>query len=296
MRSRPRVGLLQDEQSLILGRYERYDRIQAAFRQRMQEAGLEAVAFNFAAGNFTQASHYLDYFPRTLASYVYLGFHEYGWPALNPHNGTPTSAGIYRRVMAGVRAKYGDRHRVIMTEAGLTRAYGNPQNPDHGWLDPAETLSEDFYWESSLAWYNRILAEDAYVLGACLYEVGHHGDWASFRHLGEDNQGNPLHHHRPDCGAQGSQPCRSAAGAGAGAAQSRAAHHHYRHGLPRPARRSRCHRAPLRCTGDGGQRTRGNARRQFERHLDAARGGLRRQSAHGVGSLRGGRSGRHHLG
>ena len=95
--------------------------------------------------------------------------------------------------MDGVRARYGDRHRVIMTEAGLTRAYGHPQNPDRGWLDPAETLTEDFYWEQSLAWYNGILAGDDYVLGACLYEVGHHGDWATFRHLGEDNQGNPLH-------------------------------------------------------------------------------------------------------
>jgi len=188
----PASGSFQTEKALLLRRYDHYDRIQASFRQRMQEAGLEAVAFNFAAGNFTQADHYLDYFPRTLESYVYLGFHEYGWPALNPHNDTPTSAGIYRRVMAGVRARYGDRHRAIMTEAGLTRAYGHPQNPDRGWLDPAETLSEDFYWESSLAWYNRILAEDDYVLGACLYEVGHHGDWATFRHLGEDNQGNPL--------------------------------------------------------------------------------------------------------
>ncbi len=189
----PASGSFQTEQALILRRYDHYDRIQAAFRQRMQEAGLEAVAFNFAAGNFVEASHYLDYFPRTLESYVYLGFHEYGWPALNPHNATPTSAGVYRQVMAGVRARYGDRHRVIMTEAGLTRAYGQPQNPDRGWLDPAETLTEDFYWEQSLAWYNRLMAEDDYVLGACLYEVGHHGDWATFRHLGEDNQGNPLH-------------------------------------------------------------------------------------------------------
>jgi hypothetical protein len=189
----PASSTFQEEQPLMLRRYDHYDRIQAAFQQRMQEVGLEGVAFNFAAGNFTQASHYLDYFPRTLAAFVYLGFHEYGWPALNPNQGAPTSAGIYRRVMDGVRANYGDRHRVIMTEAGLTRAYGQPQNPDRGWLDPAETLSEDFYWEQSLAWYNRLMAQDDYVLGACLYEVGHHGDWATFRHLGEDNQGNALH-------------------------------------------------------------------------------------------------------
>ena len=188
----PASATFQQERALMLRRYEHYDRLQAAFLQQMRAAGLEGVAFNFAAGNFVEASHYLDYFPRTLESYVYLGFHEYGWPALNPHQGAATSAGIYRRIMAGLRARYGDRHRAIMTEAGLTRAYGHPQNPDRGWLDPAETLDEEFYWEQSLAWYNRLMAADDYVLGACLYEVGHHGDWVTFRHLGEDNQNNPL--------------------------------------------------------------------------------------------------------
>jgi hypothetical protein len=31
------------------------------------------------------------------------------------------------------------------------------------------------------------------VLGACLYQVGHRGDWATFRHLGTDNDGRTLH-------------------------------------------------------------------------------------------------------
>ena len=69
-----------------------YDRFQAAFRTRLQEAGVEAIAFNFAAGNFTQPEHYLDNFPRTLSSYVYLGFHEYGWPTLYPAAGSATGA------------------------------------------------------------------------------------------------------------------------------------------------------------------------------------------------------------
>jgi len=43
-----------------------------------------------------------------------------------------------------------------------------------------------------LAWYNGQMTADPYVLGACLFEVGHHGQWESFRHLGSDNQGQPL--------------------------------------------------------------------------------------------------------
>ncbi|MFN3981338.1 MAG: hypothetical protein ACK4SA_13230, partial [Caldilinea sp.] len=171
--------------------YDAYDRFQVAFRNRLIEVGIEAVAFNFAAGNFSEPAHYLDFFPRTLASYVYLGFHEYGWPALIPGRGTHTGAGLYRGVLDAARQHYGARHRIVITEAGLTRAYGHPHNPDEGWLNLHETLEESYYWES-LAWYNTLLDQDD-ALGACLYQVGHRGDWATFRHLGQDNAGRPLH-------------------------------------------------------------------------------------------------------
>lgn len=168
-----------------------YDRFQVAFRNKLQEAGVEAVAFNFGAGNFQTAAHYLDHFPETLASHIYLGFHEYGWPTLYPAENTATSAGTYRQALEGIRDRYGNRHRVIITEAGLTRMYKNPAWGDVGWLNPEETLREETYWES-LAWYNSHLLQDDYVLGACLFEVGHHGTWETFRHLGRDNQGNEI--------------------------------------------------------------------------------------------------------
>ena len=182
----------QKNQAALRRLYDHYDRFQVAFRQRLQQEGIEAVAFNFAAGNFTQAAHYLDFFPRTLAEYTYLGFHEYGWPALLPGANTATSAGNYRPVLEGIRARLGERHKVIISEAGLTRAYGHPGNPDEGWLNRAEALDENRYWES-LAWYNQQLSQDSYVVGACLYQVGHQGRWESFRHLGRDNQSHDLH-------------------------------------------------------------------------------------------------------
>jgi murein DD-endopeptidase MepM/ murein hydrolase activator NlpD len=170
------------------------DAFMVGFRQQLQTQGLEAVAFNFAADHFTEASHYLDYFQGTLQSYKYLGFHEYGWPALKPGPDVVTSALRYRTCMAGIRQKYGDRFEVIITECGLARRCmypaGVPGNV--GWLWPGEAISQEKYWES-LAWYNAELCRDPYVKGACLYQVGHGvGDLATFRHLGEDNQGQSI--------------------------------------------------------------------------------------------------------
>lgn len=172
-------------------RYEAYDRLQVGFHKRLREEGLEAVAFNFAAGNFTQPAHYLDWFPRTLETYTYLGFHEYGWPTLMPKAGTETGALLYRPCMEQIRARYGPRHKVIITEAGLARMYKHQQGGDVGWLYPGETLSEEHYWDS-LQWYNAQLNQDDYVLGCCLFSVGHGGRWETFRHLGVDNAQRPI--------------------------------------------------------------------------------------------------------
>ncbi len=168
-----------------------YDVFQVAFYQRLKSEGLEAVAFNFAAGNFIRPEHYLDWYAGTLETYVYLGFHEYGWPALKPGQGVATSAGFYRTCMEGIRARYGNRHKVIITEAGLTQAYGNASKPDEGWLNTTETLTEDSYW-ASLEWYNSELSRDDYAMGCCMFNVGHSGRWTSFRHLGENNQGQAI--------------------------------------------------------------------------------------------------------
>lgn len=172
-------------------RAEHYDRFQDAFRQRLESEGVDAVAFNFAAGNYIYPEHYLEWFPRTLENYSYLGFHEYGWPSLRPEGNGHTSALFYRNCMEGIRRAYGSRHQVIITEAGLTMAYGQPANPDRGWLNYIEPLTEEQYWQS-LSWYNDELLKDDYVLGACLFQVGHTGRWETFRHFGVDNDSNAI--------------------------------------------------------------------------------------------------------
>ena len=46
---------------------------------------MEAVAFNFGAGNFGDGRPLSRLiFHDTLPAYTYLGFHEYGWPTMYP--------------------------------------------------------------------------------------------------------------------------------------------------------------------------------------------------------------------
>ncbi len=58
------------------------DRFQAAL-DRLRGEGLEGVAFSLPRATVA-AGHAAPYFPRLLAAYTYLAFHEYGWPALMP--------------------------------------------------------------------------------------------------------------------------------------------------------------------------------------------------------------------
>jgi hypothetical protein len=179
-----------------------YDELEEAFQNRLVEQGLQAVAFNFGAGNWVSGEDYLEFFPRVLGSHKYLGFHEYGWPHMDPNQADARSAcGIYRQVMQVLRTHGPNDYEVIITEAGLARMYMHGQvhplddrpekDADVGWLYPWDSVAEERY-KDSLRWYNRHLLEDDYVKGACLFQVGPGGKWVSFRHTGEDNLGRPL--------------------------------------------------------------------------------------------------------
>jgi hypothetical protein len=198
-----------------------YDSFQVAFGHRMQQAGFEPVAMNFATGNF-RGQQFLDHFPGTLETYKYIGFHEYDWPRLDrlhriglskgddaksikdrlPSIGANTGDGgmwlclRYRRTMnEGVRQKYGNKHICIITECGMTQ--GVQQGQDIGPWSGRNTLPRSYpdssvrcpiplddYWQS-LLWYHGELLNDDYVLGACLFTVGAISPWESFEHLGD---------------------------------------------------------------------------------------------------------------
>lgn len=170
----------------------KYDDFQVAFGQKIKAAGLEPVGMNFATGNML-GRHFLNYFPGTLETYTYLGFHEYDWPTmwrLHEENIREKQEGgmwltlRYRRVMPEVRAVYGNKHVAIITECGMTQGVMSGRD-DIGWLaDPA--VPESSYWDS-LMWYNNELMKDSYVKAGLLYVVGAAGGWPkweSFEHIG----------------------------------------------------------------------------------------------------------------
>jgi hypothetical protein len=201
-----------------------YDDFQVAFAEPIKRAGFEPVAMNFGTGNML-GDDFLAYFAGTLGTHTYLGFHEYDWPdmwRLHCQNIAEKDEGgmwltlRYRRTMAQVRALYGNRHRVIITECGMTQGVlggqdvgpwhpptlppdlldqlnskprfyvGCPEGIPHegdGQLHPNQGLSEDRYWQS-LMWYNHEIMKDPYVTAALLFVVGAVHPWESFEHLG----------------------------------------------------------------------------------------------------------------
>jgi hypothetical protein len=170
----------------------KYDDFQVAFGQKIKAAGLEPVGMNFATGNML-GHHFVNYFPGTLETYTYLGFHEYDWPTmwrLHEENIREKNEGgmwltlRYRRVMPDVRRVYGNKHIAIITECGMTQGV-MPGRDDIGWLAEPR-VTEDSYWQS-LMWYNSELMKDSYVKAGLLFVVGAAGGWPkweSFEHLG----------------------------------------------------------------------------------------------------------------
>jgi hypothetical protein len=170
----------------------KYDDFQVAFGQKIKAAGLEPVGMNFATGNML-GHHFVNYFPGTLETYTYLGFHEYDWPTMwrmhrenieQKNEGGMWLTLRYRRVMPDVRRVYGNKHVAIITECGMTQGV-TPGQPDIGWLAEPR-VTEDSYWQS-LMWYNSELMKDAYVKAGVLFVVGAAGGWPkweSFEHLG----------------------------------------------------------------------------------------------------------------
>jgi hypothetical protein len=168
-----------------------YDEFQVAFGERLRAGGFEPIAMNFATGNMRGAD-FLDHFAGTLETYKYLGFHEYDWPDMwRLHKQNIEEKGEegmwlalrYRRTMdlEGVRAKYGNKHTVIITETGMTQGVSGGE--DVGPWHESHPVPEEQYWRS-LLWYNDELMRDEYVMAACLFVVGAVSPWHSFEHLG----------------------------------------------------------------------------------------------------------------
>lgn len=170
---------------------KKYNDFQVAFGERLRAGGFEPIGMNFATGNM-RGEDFLTHFAGTLETYKYLGFHEYDWPDMwRLHKANIEEKGEegmwlclrYRRTMEleGVRAKYGDKHTVIITECGMTQGVSGGE--DVGPWHESHPIEPERYWRS-LLWYNNELLKDEYVMAACLFVVGAIHPWDSFEHLG----------------------------------------------------------------------------------------------------------------
>ena len=131
---------------------KRYDEFQVAFAEPIKQAGFEPVAMNFGTGNMI-GDDFLTYFPGTLDTYTYLGFHEYDWPDMwrlhcqnivEKDEGGMWLALRYRRIMDEVREVHGDKHVVLITECGMTQGVlgGEDVGPWHPPTVPHHVLQQ----------------------------------------------------------------------------------------------------------------------------------------------------------
>lgn len=168
-------------------RAARLDVEQVAFRAALVTRGFEAVAFNFAAGNWPAVSHYREHFPLTMGAYKYFGFHVYGWPRLMGAGWRSNVDETLRIVDAlGGGQPRGGQPRggaptCIITEMALTRAYAQDGHPDLGWLSEGDgaPLSVDDY-AGDLAAVNEELCRRPNVLGGCLFNAAPNAVWTTF--------------------------------------------------------------------------------------------------------------------
>jgi hypothetical protein len=113
----------------------------------------------------------------------YYGAHEYGWPTLLSQS--PAHALRYRSWFPPIQAANPDA-RLFITECGVTRAVVEFVPPgtdfEFGWRSDGRTAEQ--YWDGSLAPYLDELRQDAYVLGAFVFQAGGFEAWASFEVLG----------------------------------------------------------------------------------------------------------------
>ena len=182
-----------------------YSLFMVGFRDKLFAEGLDSVGLNSATGNL-DGNMLLEYYRPMLDSHTWLGFHEYDWPTmdrlhnegLEAGNGGQWLALRYRRIMESIQQEYGFRHKVLITECGLTQ--GVQGGSDVGWR-AAPVVSESDYL-STLKWYDSELKKDDYVYGAALFTIQASHDWQTFESANIAGQLNDPNNQDPNGGEQ----------------------------------------------------------------------------------------------
>ncbi len=190
--------------------YEWYAQFEAARACEMQKHGLKAAIGAFSTGTPEpwQFEAFIPAIEAGIRCGAILTTHEYGAPTMYLWwaQGLPESyghpavpayldrgplAGRYRFLYRDILLPRGLNIPLVISEAGIDGGAGAGQRPGYsnaqGWMgfwdywgsDLGVTDPAQFYVDQ-LAWYDSLLRQDSYVIGATIFNVSGGSSWQSF--------------------------------------------------------------------------------------------------------------------
>ncbi|MBS3052256.1 MAG: LysM peptidoglycan-binding domain-containing protein, partial [Candidatus Aenigmarchaeota archaeon] len=158
--------------------------------QLLESIGKKACIGTFSTGNppeFNWWLYFKDAVDYATKNGHYLSLHEYDSPRMNTNfgsDGMGWTTGRYRRVYS----MFGFSLPLVITESGIDSG-GCPGTC--GWRSHTDANS----YIEDLKWYDSVLKQDSYVIGAAIFHYGQYG-WESFEiHpelIGDNGNNGPL--------------------------------------------------------------------------------------------------------
>jgi len=193
--------------------YEWYAIFEATRACEMQKHGLRAAIGAFSTGTPEpwQFEAFLPAIEAGIRCGAILTTHEYGaptmylwWsqglPASLGHPEVPAYAdrgpliGRYRFLYRDVLLPRGLNIRLAITEAGIDGGAGAGQRPGYGgqgwlgfqdyWRNELGVSDTQAFYAQQLAWYDSIMRQDSYVIGATIFNVSGGSSWETFEASG----------------------------------------------------------------------------------------------------------------
>jgi hypothetical protein len=161
---------------------KRLARFDAELARILHDNGLQVAMGGFSVTQ-PRLSLWPYYYETALPHADYLHLHEVSWPTMQ--KGVGARCLYYRALYAVLPEEL--RRPVIISECGLDRKVDEPTAPHGGWKESGCTAAE---YMAQLAWYDRELQQDDYVIGAAIFTYGATSDWASFD-VYQEEQGQP---------------------------------------------------------------------------------------------------------
>lgn len=206
----PWVDFWEGWNEVTFPNYEWYAKFEAARACEMQRLGFKAAIGGFSTGTPEpwQFEAFIPAIEAGLRCGAILTTHEYGAPTLYLwwSQGLPVSydhpevpaypdrgplLGRYRFLYYNMLLPRGLNIPLVISETGIDGGAGAGQRPGYssaqGWMGFTDYWSRELgqtdgiqFYVEQLAWYDSMLRQDSFVIGATLFNVGNGATWASF--------------------------------------------------------------------------------------------------------------------